>query len=387
MMKDILKLLREDFKLPEQADLCFKDIRKKHQIPLWHIVTQIVLMPFMGIRSFLMLDIKSRLGWYKKLFNSQRKMISSDSTIYRILKWLSLTESQNFLLGFLPVFEKHEVLMKKFTKKGRSRRIGIVDGSFMGGHWINVLTLSGKINLPILIEGYKKRGKELNAAHTLLSRVNESLGEAAPQLYLFDSLYFNTNIFEQVSHELNAYLVIKSKDPEFRDVLKDARYLFQNSDEYERISGYDTERMCSYEICVTEDQFAELPIKIIKVNEYYSKRKKDRKEEEFYAISTDMSMDAHEIREAAHYRWQIENNVFKRLNEHCGTKNERTKNPRVFLNWIHLLSLGLGIFDLMIVLLKKKKKRWAKLRSGRKSSWKNIQSIFEEKLFIPSLFA
>ena len=44
-MRKILKLLRGDFNLSEQAILCFTDIRKMSQIPLWHIITQILLIP------------------------------------------------------------------------------------------------------------------------------------------------------------------------------------------------------------------------------------------------------------------------------------------------------------------------------------------------------
>ena len=84
-MRKILKLLRGDFNLPEQAILCFTDIRNMPQIPLWHIITQILLIPCIGIRSFLSLDIESRLKSYKKIFNTKRKMVSSDSTMQRIL--------------------------------------------------------------------------------------------------------------------------------------------------------------------------------------------------------------------------------------------------------------------------------------------------------------
>ena len=84
-MRKILRLLRGDFNLPKQAILCFTDIRKKPQIPLRHIIRQILLIPCIGIRSFLSLDTESRLKYYKKIFNTKRKMVSSDSTMQRIL--------------------------------------------------------------------------------------------------------------------------------------------------------------------------------------------------------------------------------------------------------------------------------------------------------------
>ena len=273
-MKRILKLLREDFNLPEQAILCFTDIRKMPQIPLWHIITQILLIPCIGIRSFLSLDIESRLKYYKKIFNTKREMVSSDSTMQRILKWLSISETCKFLLSYLDIFEKHKSLKRKLVKGGKNHRIGIIDGSFMGGHWVSVLTLSGMLNLPILIESYAKRGKELCATEQLLSKIPLSLGNSAPTLYLLDSLYFITKMFKKTVNQLNAHLVIKSKSPEFRNVLKDACIFFEKFTQgHETFS--DGTRMCSYQICLTEDEFAGIPIQIIQVDEYYSKRKKD----------------------------------------------------------------------------------------------------------------
>ena len=60
----------------------------------------------------------------------------------------------------------------KLTQKGKSRRFGIIDGSFMGGHWVSVLSLAGKINFPILIESYPKISKELDASHKILNPPN-----------------------------------------------------------------------------------------------------------------------------------------------------------------------------------------------------------------------
>ncbi len=107
-------------------------------------------------------------------------------------------------------------------------------------------------------------------------------------------------------------------------MLKDACMFFEKYTQgYQTFS--DGTRMCSYQICLTEDEFAGIPIQIIQVDEYYSKRKKDL-QVHFFAVCTEMEMSAKEIREVAHYRWQIENNVFEKLNEHCGTKNERKKS-------------------------------------------------------------
>lgn len=48
------------------------------------------------------------------------------------------------LLGFLKVFEKEGHSRKKLAEEGPHRRIGIVDGSFMGSHYLVALKLEGK---------------------------------------------------------------------------------------------------------------------------------------------------------------------------------------------------------------------------------------------------
>ena len=99
-------------------------------------------------------------------------MVCSDSTIERVLRWIKNSESQKWALGFPDLFEEHDALKIKLTQKGKSRRFGIIDDSFMGGHWVSVLSLAGKINLPILIESYPKIGKELDASHKILNPPN-----------------------------------------------------------------------------------------------------------------------------------------------------------------------------------------------------------------------
>ena len=86
-------------------------------------------------------------------------------------------------------------------------------------------------------------------------------------------------------------------------------------------------------------------MKIIRVDEYYSKGAEGRRDESFFAVCSDLDMEADEIREAAHWRWQIENNVFKRLNEHCGSKHVRTSDLKSFINWLQIIGMGLSLFD------------------------------------------
>ena len=380
-MKNIIRLLKTKVDLSRRIGSCFTDIRHKPQIPLTHIITSIFLMPIVGLRSFLALDNKSRQSPFKKLLGSKRKMVCSDSTIERVLRWIKNSESQKWALGFPDLFEGHDALKIKLTQKGKSRRFGIIDGSFMGGHWVSVLSLAGKINFPILIKSYPKIGKELDASHKILDQIPQTLQKSSPELFLMDSLYFNQGIFDKIVNGLGAHFIVKSRDADFREVLKDAELVLEHySDESLESKGFDESRMCSYRIYSDEGEYKGFPLKIIRVDEHYNKRAKGKRDVSFYAVCSDLDMEADEIREAAHWRWQIENNVFKRLNEHCGSKLVRTSNLKSFINWLQIICMGLSLFDFLMRIIEGSKEQWKKFCDGSKATWKNLQSIFWEKV-------
>ena len=148
--KRIARLARESF-LNEPLFEGFTDIRKRPRIRLQTILASLFTMPFFGIRSLLSNDRQARTARYKKLFGSRRKMVASDSTFARVLRWLRLSETQEFLLQFLAGFERRDLLRKRLSSEGRPRRVGILDGTYMGGHWLVTLCLAGRINYPVMV--------------------------------------------------------------------------------------------------------------------------------------------------------------------------------------------------------------------------------------------
>jgi len=91
-------------------------------------------------------------------------------------------------------------------------------------NYLSAFSLSGKTEYPLLIEDCKKRGKKLPVSKILLDKAQKILGKAFPQLIHVDALYFNKNSFERVRKK-NSHILIKCKEPEFREVLKDARFI------------------------------------------------------------------------------------------------------------------------------------------------------------------
>lgn|GEM_PF-1958683 len=375
--KRIACVLKETFKvhskLGEPAD-----IRKNPSIKLQTILMSVFLMPFFNLTSLLSLDRESRTKSFKSLFGCTRKMVASDSTYRRVLGWLKPQQSSSFLMSFLQPFDQKNLLQRQLTADGPSRRLGILDGTCMGGHWLVTLCLSGKINYPALTRAYRKKGDELSIAREIIQEAPKLLGPSSPKLWLLDGLYFNKTTFHLVRNQ-GAHLLIKVEKPDFREVLCDAQNLFQHFGGDIEEQGYDSQRLCSWSIQQTTGSFAGHPVQVIRLSEYYPKRKTNR-HVECWIITTDLSLSVQEIRKGAHLRWQIENNVFKRISHLSGTKRFYFKDPRPFFNLLHLLFASMAVFDALIYILRRDAELFKSILDGIKPTWRNIFSRLTEAL-------
>lgn len=379
-------LFNKRLHLPDLLNF-YTDIRKVPVIRLRDIITQVFLMPFYSQTSLLSMDRLSRTRSFKKLFGCRRKMVASDTTVKRVLDWLSIKESKQFLTRLLGVFEKERLLRTRLSDEGNLRRIGIIDGSCMGGHWVEVFSLHGRIDYPILIEPYGKRGKELSASKQVIDQAASLLRSAFPDLILADSLYFNSNSFKKI-RKAGAHILIKSADPSFRMVLQDSKFLFENKDDVDApihtSEGFDSLRWCSWKSETTSGEFAGFPIQVVHVHEYYPKRSTNQTTD-FWIVTTDLSLSSSEIREAAHLRWRIENNTFKRLSHHSGTKRFYCKRSKAFINLLRIFCAAVSTFDALISILKRKEGKFKLLLDGIKPTWRNIFSRLSEQLR-PNIF-
>lgn len=376
------RFLKENAHLIEKINQ-FTDIRKNPQIKLNHIVLSVLLMPFYSLTSLLSLDRLSRKQTFRKLFGCTRKMVASDSTVNRAMRWLKEKEIEEFQRSFLYLFEQELLSRIQLMPKGKYRRIGIVDGSQMGGHFPVALCLSGKTDYPAMVMDAHKRGKELTTAKLLVSQAATVLKGSFPDLFLFDSLYFNRNTFKQVVRDHKAHLLIKSNEPEFREVLSDARFVFENKKDLKvpvvEKHGFDNIRMCSWKMEITSGEFAGYPLQIAHLVEDYPKRKNNQ-HSECWISTTDLSLTPDEIREAAHLRWHIENNGFKRLSHHAGTKRFYFKDPKPFFTMLRIFCAAISLLGILLQILKRKALLFKKVLSGIKPTWKNIFSQLEETL-------
>ena len=384
--KRIARIARESF-LKEPLLEGFSDIRKNPTIPLQTILMSFLTMVFFGTRSLLSIDRVARKERYRQLFGCQRKMVCSDSTAARVLGWLKYREAERFLLKLVRRFERRDLLRRRLSSGGRQRRLGIVDGTYMGGHWLVSLTLAGRIAYPVMVRGCRSQGEELEVARQMMREAPRLLGEAAPQLWLLDGLYFNVNTV-RIAREQRAHVLFKFKQAEFRTVSRDAQNLFEHFGGDEEQQGWDGQRMCSWKVRKTLDRFGGYPVQVVELLEYYPKAKKGQRRKRCWIVSTALDLSLEEIREAAHQRWTIENDVFKRMNHLAGTKRFYFKDAKRFLTLLHFLFAAMALLDSIMVMLRDHPRVFAALRAGIKPTWLNVFSQMQEVVYgIPRAFA
>jgi len=376
--KRIARVAREGF-LRTPLFQGFSDIRRHPSIRLQAILMSLFAMPLCGLASLLSNDRESRTERYKRLFGCERKMVASDSTFARVLRWLDPQQVKAFLLSFLGKFEQRDLLRKKLSPGGRLHRLGILDGSYMGGHWLVTLCLAGVINYPVMVSRCEGQGEEQVVARDLMRQAATVLGKLRPQLWLLDALYFNKNTIV-IAQGQGAHVLFKFKDADLRVVTKDAQNLFEHFGGDQERSGWDSVRQCRWTVRQTVDRFGGYPVQVVELTECYPKRKCDRKVT-CWIVTTEMDLSLEEIREAAHQRWQIENNVFKRTSHLSGTKRFYFKDPRQFFNLLHLFFAAVAVMDYIITLLKAHPRLFAALRAGIKATWRNVFSRIREALY------
>jgi hypothetical protein len=354
------------------------DIRKSPAIKLRAILMALFLMPFFALTSLLRLDVEARTKRLKTLLASQRRMVASDTTFRRVLGWLDPRQISKVPLRLLSHLEQARLLQHTLAPRGPARRIGILDGSFMGGHWLSALCLVGKIVFPAFFEPRRSQGDELAASLTLLKRAKACLGSTFPKLWLLDVFYFSSTVFQRI-RRLGGHLLIKMKDSELRVVTKDAANLFAHFGGDSEAQGYDDHRLCRWVVQQTLASFAGFPVQVMQLTETYAKGH-GNPIVTCWIVTTDLSLSLVELREAAHLRWQIENNLFKRLSHLSGTKHFYFKDRRPFFNLLHIFAAAVTALDAFIHILSRHSRRFKALLAGAKFTWISFFRLLAEQL-------
>jgi len=339
-LKELRRFFNRQIKLNDQVT-SLTDHRKKREIPLSHIFYSLLYTTILSKNTFLNKDKFLRKHFTKRFIGSNRTMVASDSTLFRNLG-TNIETDELQAINFV-ISQNHDNL--KLIEPTLKKICGILDGTFIGGFMKEVLFIPGETDFIFNFNSIPKRGKELVSAKKLLNETNERVGSNYFDLILGDGLYYSKNMFQLCRETLGSHLLVKTS--ERLNVVKDVEAIIHDfPKQIDTKTGFDSDRLLKYKINVVKDVTADTidyPLQVAIIEEI----SKDKKEN-FYVITSDLSLTPEELRYAAHLRWRIENNGFKELNHLYNTKRKYTKNETCFTNLFWIIVLAYNLFHLYL---------------------------------------
>lgn len=310
-------------------------------------------------------------------------MVASDSTIFRSLSKFDLPPIHSILWENARRFLR-EPPSSVSLPSGQTARVGFLDGSVWGRIHGSVLTIAG--SRADQVAGYQKspgRGHELATSATLERKAQKKLGDGFVDYLGKDALYVTEDDFQR-ARQGGYHLVAKTED-ETLNLINEARPRFYwryacPPQDLMTVEGTDPERGCTYTITAGSGfTWQGVDVKVAHVKETYDSPKPGHPEQtEFWVITTDRSMNPHDMREIKIMRWRIENRTFRRLSQLVDGKRRITEDPHVREALLGLWFIGLNLMGLAIEWMKPSRMRSA--YRTMKTTWKFFCKRFLREL-------
>lgn len=324
-------------------------------IPTATIFQVLVFQVAWGCRSLLALDQRLRLAPFREVFACKRKSVVSDSTLRRSLEGWDLDMLRR-TTGAVHAKARAEKRLTFHFATGRSCRPCIADGSGFGKLLACALVCVGdKLTCGLDIEPMRKRGTELAATRRMMERAIQTMGESFATHLLYDGLMADRIDFRSAISLWKMHLVVKTEDTRLepiawaKDLFADIHSASDAEDSGVVITkGVDEFRNVEYEVWgvrgVTWTDL-EFPLNVARVVEIPLKGENAGQPQTFWVLTTDLTLLPSELRELAHLRWRIENNLFKSLNARVGSKRGYIRNRHVRLALLLIWFFGWTIFQ------------------------------------------
>lgn len=329
-LAEFSRFCNDKFHLPLKAQR-LTDFRKRPVIPMATLFLFLVGSLALRKRSFHQIDLFARQKEVRDWLGSDRYMVASDATFWRVLPRMDRREVREILQQAY-VFLRREGHGRLTLPGGRPIRAAAVDGSGLGGRYASAVEILGAHAAVIDLEPTEGRGKELVASERVLRRVFERHGKGFVDVILGDGLYITEKMLRLCREDLKTHLLVKTTELDTLSILQDAEALFRAEGEFardvEHAKGTDMERSMEYEVWAApgfhHGKFApELKVARVRIQMLKGPRKGGL--ETFWIITTDVSLTAEQMRELAHLRWSIENDVFRSLSAAVDSKRVWTR--------------------------------------------------------------
>lgn len=330
----------------------FSDSRKRPQIPASHIAKSVIYMPALQLQSLLQLDQIARSHVFRNLIGSQRNMVASDTTLQRVLP----------LFHFQPINDTIKAVYNQITARslskfhfssGKKLVLAAVDGSGFGHLFASVVAIIGSGTFPLDAQVSDTYGKELLCSRAILSQTTDTLGKSWCDLLVADGLYVTKTDFLFAIQNLGCHLFVKTSELSL-SIIQDAIAIFSaNNPDIVSASGFDPLHKVNYQVNSISGlswQNIPSPFTVARIIETKLNTKPgENSTETFFVITTKSDLSPNELRETAHARWFIENNVFKRLNALINSKRFHTKNLLTLSSLLPLWLIGLSLLQIFIL--------------------------------------
>ena len=241
-------------------------------------------------------------------------------------------------------------------------KVACVDGSMFGKFYGCVLQSVGEANLLLDIGVTTGKGKEIPTTRALLRRAFREYGEGFVDIFLLDALYADKYTINLILSN-KSHVLIKTKETSLT-IIKDADSLFLRWETHPYVKhsqGFDSNRLCEYEIwCCDSFEFPGVS-KLMNVAHIKESYVKSNRQEDFWVLCTDESLNGEQLRELGHIRWRIENNGFKHLDEQTNCDHVYTHDEHTFEALMLLIFIGwnlLLLFNLLDIKDEYAEARW-----------------------------
>ncbi len=300
-------------------------------------------------QSFHQIDLFARTKEARRWLGSDRRMVASDATLWRVLPTMNRAELRAFVHKAYRLLRKQGHGSIELPSRRRIRAAA-VDGTCWGGkRKASALEILGDPPVVLDFEVSPGEGHELATSATLLRRGAQEFGKGFVDIVLGDGLYITQEMMKLCRQELGTHLLVKTKELDGLLILKDAEALFNASGEVEHLEGVDLDRNLRFRVWAAGGfHHAEYPeeLKVARVTTEPLKGKGER--ETFWIVSTDQTLSAGDMRELAHRRWSIENHGFRALNEAMNAKHVWTRGEHSAQTFEALMLMMLLSFLLVV---------------------------------------
>lgn len=344
------------------------DGRARPQIGVKSIFQALFYMGVFGLGSLLGLDQFLRTLKGRRLFGGSKPRVS-DSTVSRSLSKFGL-EGLHKMLEAVYIAGRRLGIGRCEVAGGRLR-VGVIDGTCFGRFRASCFAEVGSVCLMGGIEPISKFGKELPASTKLLQKLRERFGRRFVDLMLLDGLYVAQGYLRECIEECEVDFLIKTQEEDLC-IIQDAMGIFSHYEDYaqdiEHIEGTDANRMRSYEVYALEGFFIEgvdVPVQVAWVIE---EDLRTGQSIQFWVLTSLQELRAGEMREFAHWRWDIENNGFKSFNDLVQTKHIYAHDKHAAQAVILILLIAGSVLQLFLSQISKEEiqARFGKVKPTRR---------------------